>query len=313
MSGAHDGSELLASCLYEGMVRHQRFEPVEFGFRYPIQLLYLDLDELDRVFAGSRLWSVEGRTPASFRRSDHLGNPDEPLDESVRRLVEARLGRRPRGPVRLLTALRHLGLVFNPISVYYLFEPDGETLDAVVGEVTNTPWGERHCYVLDLSDRAEGGPAASEHPTDRGHDAEPRAGRARRATPKAFHVSPFMEMAMGYDWRIQTPGRSLTLSIRSELSSRSPSSRRAAGAPYFQADLALTRRAIEPATLRRAFWRAPFLSGRVLLGIYWQALRLARRRVPIVRHPPARWPQHFADPDLIAPGRRAAPMEDQPA
>ena len=277
------------SCLYAGMVRHRRFEPIELGFRVPIQLLYLDLRELGQVFEDSRLWSVDGRSPIQFRRRDHLGPADEPLERSVARLVEARLGRPPRGPIRLLTSPRYLGLVFNPISLYYCFDEQGEALDVLVAEVTNTPWGEKHCYVLDLA-------AGDEVP-------EP-AKRRRRETPKVFHVSPFMEMAMRYDWHVATPGKTLTFSVRNELSDRAPAASRAFGVPFFQADLVLNRREIDPASLRASFWRAPFQSGRILLGIYRQALRLAWRRVPFVKHPARRWPRDFADAELLG-----TPME----
>ncbi|MBW2397430.1 MAG: DUF1365 domain-containing protein, partial [Deltaproteobacteria bacterium] len=274
-----------ASCLYEGMVRHRRFEPIEIGFRYPIQLLYLDLAELDGLFRGSRLWSTHGRAPARFHRADHLGPAEEPLEVSVRRLLASRLGRAPDGPIRLLTGPRMLGFVFNPISFYYCFETDGQTLSALVAETTNTPWGEHHCYVLDLM----------EPPSERSDGAHAQ----RRKTPKSFHASPYMEMGMNYEWRVRTPGRGLTLSVLSEFSKRPPATNREYGAPYSQADLVLNRRELDPASLRAAFWRAPLLPGRVLGAIYWQALRLAWRRVPFVKHPAVRWPRTFDDPELI--------------
>lgn len=284
----------LESCLYEGMVRHRRFEPVEHGFRKQIQLLYLDLEERDRVFEGSRLWSNEGRAPIRFRRRDHLGPPTEALADSVDRLLETRLGRPAGGPIRLLTSPSHFGLAFNPVSLYYCFDASGAALDALVAEVTNTPWGERHCYVLDLA------------------DIESKRGRVlETGSSKRFHVSPFMEMGMEYDWQIGVPSRSLTLSIRSQLRDRPPSSKRMHGAPYFQADLALSRREIDAGQLRRAFWRDPFLSGRILLGIYGQALRLAAKRVPWVRHPERRWPREFEDPALLGPDpERTSPVHE---
>jgi len=264
------------------MVRHRRFEPIEHGFRYRIQLLYLDLDETPTLFGRSRLWSCEGRTPISFRRADHLGPPETTLRESVQRLLTSRLGWQPHGPIRILTSPRYLGVVFNPVSLYYCFDASGDRLEALVAEVTNTPWGERHCYALDLRNARR-----------------PGHSMLARRTKKAFHVSPFMEMEMSYEWRVGLPGRSLTLSIHTELSDRAPSPRRAYEAPYFQADLALNRREIEGANLRRAFRSEPFLSGRMLLAIYWQALRLWLRRVPLIRHPETSWPRDLADPRLI--------------
>ena len=87
-----------------------------------------------------------------FRRSDYLGDPAVPLADAVRALVAERLGSAPQGPIRLLTHLRTFGHCFNPVSFYYCFAADGERLEAIVAEVTNTPWGERHAYVLPRGD-----------------------------------------------------------------------------------------------------------------------------------------------------------------
>ena len=191
-----------ASCLYEGMLRHRRFEPIEVGFRYPIQFLYLDLSELGHVFDESRLWSVEAAAPAQFLRRGHLGPPTENLTASIRRLLMTRLGRAPDGPTRLLCSPRYLGLLFNPLSLYYCFEEDGETLGALVAEVTNLPKGERHCYVLDLNRQARDGAES--------------AAPGRQETPKQLPGSPFSGMEINYEWRVRSPDPTLTLTIRSE-------------------------------------------------------------------------------------------------
>jgi uncharacterized protein len=167
-----------ASGVYEGWVRHRRFTPVEHTFRYPLYLLYLDLDELPDVLDRSRLWSAITR----LRRADHLGDPERPLRTEVLDLVEAQTGSRPAGPVRVLTQLRHYGIAFNPVSFYYCFDRD-EQLAAVAAQVTNTPWGERHAYVLGE-----------------------RVG-------KELHVSPFMGMDAEYACRFSVPGRTLQVQI----------------------------------------------------------------------------------------------------
>ena len=136
------------SCLYEGTVRHRRQTPVAHQFRHSLFMMYLDLDELPTLFRGRWLWSNERSNVATFRRRDHFGDPAVSLDETVRALVESRTGCRPTGPIRLLTHLRYFGYCFNPLSVFFCFGPDGQSLDAVVAEVSNTPWGERHGYVL---------------------------------------------------------------------------------------------------------------------------------------------------------------------
>ena len=166
----------LASAIYAGHVRHRRFEPTEHSFRYPLFLMYLDLSELDSVFRDRWLWSTRRPAVARFDRRGHLGDPRQPLDASVRDLVESKTGRRPTGPIRLLTHLRYFGHCFNPVSFYYCFDETGAELETLVAEVNNTPWGERHCYVLSEGTESTNG-----------------AVKSFRAA-KQFHVSPFMDM-----------------------------------------------------------------------------------------------------------------------
>jgi DUF1365 family protein len=137
-----------ASAVYEGWVRHRRFEPVDHEFRYPLFLMYLDLEELPGVLDRYPLFSARRAAPARFRREDFMGDPRQPLADCAREAVEAATGSRPAGPVRLLAGLRYFGHSFNPVSFYFCFGSDGERVDAVVADVQNIPWGERHPYVL---------------------------------------------------------------------------------------------------------------------------------------------------------------------
>ena len=227
------------SAIYEGVVTHRRRTPVAHAFRRRLFMSYVDLEELPGL--------LRGIPPAlaRFRREDYLGDPAVPLDEAVRDLVAERLGTRPAGPVRMLAHLRSLGHCFNPVAFYWCFAPDGERVEAVVAEVTNTPWGERHAYVA-----AGGGNAG--HVRESQHE-------------KALHVSPFMGMEMTYRWRVATPGERLAVAIES---------RDAAGALVFDAHLALRRRPFTRATLLRTLARHPAMTPRVLAGIYGHALRL---------------------------------------
>jgi DUF1365 family protein len=142
----------LKSCIYEGEVRHRRFRPIGHEFRNRLFMLYVDLEELPTLFCRRWLWSTDRMNLAWFRRSDHLGPASQPLAESVRKLVAARTGCWPTGPIRLLTHFRYFGFAMNPISLYYCFNAD-EYVESVVIEVTNTPWGEQHSYVLDVRNR----------------------------------------------------------------------------------------------------------------------------------------------------------------
>jgi len=251
----------LSSAIYAGWVSHRRHAPRAHAFRYPLFMVYLDLAELDAVFAGRWLWSCRRAALARFDRRDHLGEADVPLDEEVRRLVAARTGRRPTGPVRLLTHLRYFGYVFNPVSFFYCFAPDGEALEAVVAEVTNTPWGERHCYVVP-------GPAAD--------------GALHGTSVKALHVSPFHPMALRYEWTFGPPREELRVGMRLRPLD-DPSA-----APVFDAALRLRRRPVSAAALAGALARFPFMTARVIAAIHWQALRLWLKRVPVHDHPALR-------------------------
>jgi DUF1365 family protein len=246
------------SALYEGWVRHRRFEPVRHEFLYRVFLTYLDLAELPHVFDGRLLWSAGRRNAAAFHRKDYLGDPHQPLDEAVRSLVHARTGTRPSGPIRLLTHLRYFGYCFNPVSFYYCFDAEDRRVEAVVAEVTNTPWAERHAYVVQRD----------------------RDGRSllRACVPKQLHVSPFMEMNVGYDWRLTTPGERLAVHMIN----------RADGRAVFDATMVLSRREIGGATLARALVRYPLMTAQVTAAIHWQALRLWWRGAPFHVHPSKR-------------------------
>ena len=167
----------MKSCIYEGLVRHRRFTPLQNAFKYRLFMMYLDLAELPRLFDAHPLWSAEHVNVAYFRRRDHFGDPTVPLDRAVRDLVVERLKIRTEGPIRILTHLRYFGYCFNPVSFYYCYDPEERRIEALVAEVHNTPWLEEHCYVF--------GESMNTHP---------HPGWMQFHFAKDFHVSPFMEM-----------------------------------------------------------------------------------------------------------------------
>ena len=250
-------SSPLASAVYEGTVQHRRFAPYAHAFSYRMAQLYLDLGEIDRVFKECWLWSNEHLNIAQFRRSDYLGPPDLPLSEAVRQRVATITGLRPVGPIRLLTHLRYFGFVFNPVSFYYCFAKDGVTLSCVVAEITNTPWKERHAYILPV-----------ETARSRGH-------AMHWIFPKDFHVSPFMPMAREYAWCFTTPGDDLRVHMDVLRD----------GQREFDAALTLRRRPLNGASLARVLWRYPLMTAQVVGAIHWQALRLWLKRNPVHAHP----------------------------
>ena len=247
------------SALYHGWLDHRRLVPRRHAFRYRLFMAYLDLAELDDVFRGRWLWSARRAALARFDRRDHFGDPAQPLGDSVRALVAERTGRRPGGPIRLLTHLRYFGYVFNPVSFYYCFDTADRTVEAVVAEVTNTPWGERHCYVLQ--------PDALS------------AVELRARSAKALHVSPFHPMALRYDWRLGTPGEALRVHMTLRPSESD------AAAPIFGATLALRRVPITAASLAATLLRFPWMTAKVIAAINWEALRLWLKGTPVYDDP----------------------------
>jgi DUF1365 family protein len=219
-------------------------------------MVYLDLDELYTVFRGRWLWSTRRPAVARFARADHVGDARVPLGDAIRDLVEQHTGTRPAGPVRLLTHLRYYGFVFNPVSFYYCFDEEDRRVETIVAEVNNTPWGERHCYVLPVAPESD-----SRH--------------LRFARRKAFHVSPFMPMDIDYDWRFSRPDEKLAVHLQNVREGRK----------LFDATLVLERRAISGPNLARVLVRYPFMTTTVVAGIYWQALRLWLKGTPFYPYP----------------------------
>jgi len=257
------------SCIYNGSVRHRRHEPAGHQFRYELFMMYLDLAELPHLFDRYLCWSARGPALAQFRRSDYHhtlndgddGNDELSLDAAVRRTVTGHTGRRPEGPIRMLTHLRYFGYVFNPVTFYYCFDSGGTKVQTVLAEITNTPWKERHAYVLPIS-------------------AATRSDNVLRFEfGKEFHVSPFWPMEMRYDWRLTIPGDELRIHMEN-LQQKDGHSRRA-----FDATLTLQREEISSAGLSRALLRYPLMTAKISGAIYWQALRLWFRRTPFFTHP----------------------------
>lgn len=247
----------MKSRLYQGTLRHRRFLPREHAFSYGVFMPWICLDELPQLFAKRWLWSSTRWAPARFLRSDFLGDPAIPLAEEVRRRIREETGEEHTGPIYLLANLRYFGYQINPIACYYCFSDDESRLEFLVAEVTNTPWDERHSYVL------------------RGPES---GGWLQHTFDKAMHVSPFNPMDMRYVWRSNTPGERLSIYLATDTDE----------GRIFEANLTLRARPMTGRNLNRILWRHPLMTFKVALGIYWQALRLFIKGVPVHNHPGSR-------------------------
>ncbi len=258
----------MRSALYSGWVQHRRFAPRTHAFRYRMGLLYLDLSEQAQLFALSPLAGSGRFAPFAFRETDYLPEATRKgvaLHEAVRDRVEEALGSRPQGRICLLTQPRSWGLAFNPASFFYCFD-NGDQLMAILCEVSNTPWRQRYHYVL---------PASGE-------------GRHRVAVDKAFHVSPFLPRELEYRMSFSPVGERLGIHMADWQGENK----------LFDASLSLQRQPLTRASLHRYLLTFPWMTGKTLAAIYWQALRLLFKRIPIFDHTPAEGRFRVAHPQV---------------
>lgn len=256
---------MLASGIYTGKLMHARFAPRFHRFQYDVFMAYLDLDEIDQVCARSWAWSSRRFAPFWIRRKDYFGDPQRPLKQCVYDEVEAACGVRPSGPVRLLTNPRCFGVRMNPISVYYVFDDDAATLDFIVAEVTNTPWDQRALYVLDYRQRAVD---------------------TRVDFAKSMHVSPFMPMQQHYRWQTNLPAEAIRIHLQNLAAGSETLPEETGGErKCFEALLNLQRQECTAPALTSLVWRFPWMTLKVVWGIYWQAFRLWRKGAHFYSYP----------------------------
>ena len=245
------------SCIYEGVVTHRRHEPVVHQFQYRLFMVYLDLGELPQFVGPGGLIACSRYASRSFLRSDHLFNNFQSLETEVREIVLQQSGTVPKGPIRLLTQLRYFGTHFSPLNLFYVYDEQDEHVQYIVAEVSNTPWQERHCYVLWEGNRNY------------------KPSELHFSHPKQFHVSPFMEMDLEYRWQLTSPGTHLSVQLENLNDSRQ----------LFSAHMELKRRVLDSKQLRRMTFRYPLMSLQIIAAIYYQALKLWWKKCPVYRHP----------------------------
>lgn len=267
----------MRSALYEGTLLHARTRPARNVFRYPVCFFALDLDELPELGRRLALFGYNRPNVLSFRDGDHLGDPARPVRENLDAFLAEGGVDLDGGRVVLVTNLRTLGHVFNPVSWFYCYRPDG-TLAAVVAEVSNT-FGERHPYLLTDAQRVAGGSR---------HVYEHR---------KLLHVSPFFGMDQTYRFSLTEPGESVRAGVGILEGGERP----------FWAELTGRRRPLTNGAVARALTRYPLMSQQVTGLIHWQAVKLAMKRVPF-HHKPRFAPGRGSLPPEAAepPGTRRA-------
>jgi len=234
------------SAIYLGAVRHRRYTPSEHRFSYPMYMLALDLDEIELVESQINVFSSKKFRPLRFNRNDYLGDFDLPLKQAVMNKIDELGGDSAAiNKVIMLGQVRCFGLYFSPVNFFFCYQ--GNEAVYMLAEVRNTPWNERHCYLVDIN--------------------EPKQ------TKKQFHVSPFMDLDMDYRWQIKPPQDFLKVHIenwKKEL--------------WFDATLRLKRQTLTNKNIKTVLFQWPLMTFIILKNIYLQAFKLYKKKVPFYSH-----------------------------
>lgn len=242
------------SYFYEGNVMHSRLEPKKHSFTYQFFWTAISLDEIKEVFSKHILWSMDSWNVCSFRRKDHLGDSKMPLEQCVKDLVENKTGYRPMGSVQLITHMGYLGFRFNPVS-FYVLRNELKKIEFIVAEINNTPWGEQFCYVIDARTQSEDSIKAEMR--------------------KEFHISPFFSMNIDYQWNFSFIENQLKIQMENWEN----------GKKVFYVSVQVEQRELNKRNMTKFLFKYPFMTAQVIWGIYWQALRLWLKKIPVYTHP----------------------------
>ncbi len=241
----------LTSAVYLGDVKHRRFAVKEHRFSYPLYMMWVDLNNPQQLNGVHKHLGTSGLKALKFNEADYLKDTSEhvkrPLIERAHdQLVTLGISE-TFSHIYMLGQLRCLGVYFSPVN-FYFFGHDHIRFKYMIAEVSNTPWNERHYYLVPLEKKVN--------------------------FKKVFSVSPFMNLDMNYHWHIKQSLDKTLIHIKNKRD----------GVLLFDATLRLKRLELSNEELSKLLKRFPAMTWSIFKGIYHQALKLFIKRVPFLGH-----------------------------
>ena len=237
------------SCLYIGNVIHKRFKPKEHFFKYKVFSLYINLNEIGKINKHISFFSYNKFNLISFFDKDHGDRNGSSLKKWVKRKLNEAGIKKKIGGINLLCYPRILGYVFNPLSIFFIFDKD-KSLISIMYEVKNT-FGEQHTYIFKTKDN----------------------GIVKNHCEKKFHVSPFMDLNSTYNFKILKPGKKLSVII---------DQRDNKGKLLFASQDGL-KVELNTKNLLISYLKHPLMTFKIISAIHFEALRLWLKRIKLIK------------------------------